>query len=76
VCVQLIDIIFVTTGDVPGCSFIEWRVGPNSGMWDVMWRMYNAGWALIHLSGAGGGYLESMWGWVADHVRSLASPRF
>jgi hypothetical protein len=59
------DFMITTLGDNPGCSLLEWGSGPESGMFDVMYRVEYSVWGLLHWIGAG--TIDGMWGWVADH---------
>ena len=36
--VQLVDLTLMSDGEVPGCLLVDWKGGPQSGMWDVMYR--------------------------------------
>lgn len=44
--VQLVDLTLMADGDVPGCLLVDWKGGPQSGMWDVMYRAYSS----VHLT--------------------------
>lgn len=64
-----------TNGDVPGCIMLQWSGLPGkSFLHDVYHRVYSTAWALVEVSPGAGGYMSSMWGWVADHdINSGAS---
>lgn len=64
------DLMLTTeaNGDVPGCIIFQWSgVEGESFVHDVYHRVYSKTWALLEVTPSSGGYLSSMWGWVADH---------
>ena len=69
------EIIFVTSGAVPGAVMLQWSSGGTTSLWDVHWRILHTTWAMAHISGSkAGGLLENSWAWVADHdINSGAS---
>jgi len=65
--VQLADLILATQSDLLGAQLLVWRVGVNSALWDVHYRMmYGAG-LQLWITGSGAGYFENAWLWTADH---------
>ena len=64
--VMMWDMIFTANSQCDTCRMVHWGVG-NGAMWDVHFRMYNGVKQLLEVSETGGGYIENMWGWVADH---------
>jgi len=65
--VALADLVISAEGDVPGCKLIEWRSGPNSGIWDVHYRIMYGTWGMLHMTTNAGAYVENAWLWTGDH---------
>lgn len=52
---QLADLIFTSTGNVPGCLYLDWQSGPSTAAWDVHWRIMHTGYGLLRVQGEGSG---------------------
>eukprot|EP01061_Rhynchopus_euleeides_P019102 TRINITY_DN3142_c0_g1_i1.p1 TRINITY_DN3142_c0_g1~~TRINITY_DN3142_c0_g1_i1.p1 ORF type:complete len:686 (+),score=302.58 TRINITY_DN3142_c0_g1_i1:96-2060(+) len=60
------DLIITSENDCTTCVLLSWGVG-RGALFDVHYRMYQVVGQLLHVTQTGGGYIENMWGWVADH---------
>ena len=76
--VRLVDLLLSSTAyDAAGLVYLEWSAtsAAPSGIWDLSWRVYNAGSDLFIVTGENAGvYMEEGWGWVADHDVNTNNP--
>eukprot|EP01064_Diplonema_japonicum_P036859 TRINITY_DN8453_c0_g2_i2.p1 TRINITY_DN8453_c0_g2~~TRINITY_DN8453_c0_g2_i2.p1 ORF type:complete len:665 (+),score=169.02 TRINITY_DN8453_c0_g2_i2:393-2387(+) len=63
---MLVKLILTAEADVPNVLLLRWGAGRGAA-WDVHVRLYHDVKEMIHVTTSGGGYIENMWGWVADH---------
>ena len=63
---QLYDLIITTHADCATCLLLSWGAGMGSAL-DVHFRVTHTIDTIMHVTRSGGGYIENMWGWVADH---------
>ncbi|KAJ9467299.1 Glucan 1 [Diplonema papillatum] len=50
----------------PQLTMVQWGAGKGQ-IYDTHYRLYFGVAEMFHATAMGGGYIENMWGWVADH---------